>query len=96
MNRTTSAYSRTNTEKKLRGLLQFVINRVIKYCGFLSVVKICICFLKLKVYQYYYKFDLINSLLTALFFLNLVYTCADREKCMFQLKEPADENYCIF
>ena len=60
------------------------------------MVKICICFLELKVYQYYYKFDLINSLLTALFFLNLVYTCADREKCMFQLKEPADENHCIF
>ena len=57
---------------------------IIEYCGFLFAVTICICFLKQKVYQYYFKFNLINRLLTGLFFY-LDCTYADRAKCTFSI-----------
>ena len=84
VNRNTSAFSWTNKRKTQRSPTFCYYCRVIKYCGFLSAITICICFSKLKVYQYYYNFNLINSLWLHCFYLDR--TSADRAKSTFQLK----------
>ena len=48
-------------------------------------VTIYICFLKRKVYKYYFRFNIINCLLTA-FYLDCKY--ADCAMCTLQLKTP--------
>ena len=95
VNRNTLAFSVTY-KRKIQRSPTFCYNcRFIKYCGFLFAETICICFLKLKVYQYNYKLNLINCLLTSLCFY-LESTIADRATCMFHLKISADEKYCMF
>ena len=84
VNRNTSAFSRTNKRKTQRSPTFCYYCRVIKYCGLLSAITICICFSKLKVNQYYYNFNLINSLWLHCFYLDR--TSADSAKSTFQLK----------
>ena len=54
VNWNTSAFSRTNERNTQRSPTFCYYCRNIKYCWFLFGVTICFCFLKLKVYQYYY------------------------------------------
>ena len=73
VNRNTSAFSWTNKRKIQRSPACCYNCRFVKYCGFLFAVTICSCFLKQEVYQYYYKSNLINCLLTALYFIYIAH-----------------------
>ena len=88
MNRNISTFSWTNKRKTQRSFTFCYYCRVIKYCWFLFAVTICrcICFLKLKFYQFYYKYNFINCLLTAFVFFYFDCTYAVAQRVRFNWK----------
>ena len=95
VNRNISAFSWTNKRKTQRSPTFCYYCWVIKYCWFLFAVTICICFLKLKNYQYYYNSNLINSLWLHCFFLLRLHIWWSRKKNVW-IEIPADKNYFMF